>query len=176
MKILNILSQNLKQGSRTKSPAEDVPFPADFRGELHHNPALCTGCGTCAYVCSPGAITFEAGETSITWQYFAGQCTFCGRCVEFCPTDALTFSQNAPSIATQSMQMQTAHTVEYQPCARCGQPVMPMPEAYLSQIYGDSLPDDISARNSLCEKCRRRTTSERIKNSLLGNENSHDNQ
>ena len=174
MNILTIISQNFRHGSRTRRPDAPVPFPEGFRGELFHNVDCCTACQTCAYVCSPGAITFAEGDgQSIVWEYFAGQCTYCGRCVEYCPTGALSFAQDAPAAVDQSDRLRLAHQIFYRPCSRCGQPVIPMPEPTLTRLYGDPLPADIASLNQLCEKCRRRVAGEGIKNALLGNEVNH---
>jgi hypothetical protein len=38
----------------------------------------------------------------------------------------------------------------------------------LVSMYGSSLPDEITTMNRLCEKCRSRAASERIKNGQTG--------
>jgi hydrogenase-4 component H len=169
MGIFSALLHNLSRGARTRRPADVVPSPAGFRGLLQHDLALCTGCQTCAYVCSPAAITFtEESGCAITWRYFAEQCTFCGRCVTYCPTHALQFTETSPVVTQDREQHRIAHTVAYQPCERCGRPVIPLPEFYLRQQYGDPLPPEVLALRGLCESCRRRLASERLRRSFQG--------
>ena len=168
MGILSILFRNSARGSRTRSPEDRVPYPAGFRGMITHDPAQCTGCRTCAYVCSPTAITFsEADPHCIEWAYFAGRCTFCGRCVEYCPTRCLHFEETMPPVTPDQLAHRVTHRVSYQPCARCGRLVIPLPLQTLHALYGDSLPEGLVAHQRLCERCRGKATAQRLK-SMLG--------
>jgi ferredoxin len=168
MGIFSILSRNSAQGSRTRGPEEQVPFPAGFRGVLRHDSARCTGCKTCAYVCSPTAITFnEADERFTEWTYFAGQCTFCGRCVEYCPTRSLDFEESTPLVTPDPSAHRVTHRVDHQPCARCGRFIIPLPLPTLQALYGDPLPEDLVAHQRLCERCRGKAIAQRLK-SMLG--------
>ncbi|MEW5959896.1 MAG: 4Fe-4S dicluster domain-containing protein [Chloroflexota bacterium] len=169
MNILNLLSVNLGQGSRTRLPDDAVPYPAGYRGRLNHEAALCTACGTCVYTCSPGAITRDAGDPQVVvWNYAEDRCTFCGFCVEYCPTQALSFEPAAPAAITERAQHYLSHPIDFQPCPDCGQGVRPMPEATLIRLYGDPLPADIAASRGLCERCRQRATSRRFLAVLAG--------
>jgi hydrogenase-4 component H len=164
MGILRILSRNSARGSRTRRPEDEVAYPAGFRGLITHDTASCTGCRTCAYVCSPAAIAFgEADSRFVEWTYFAGQCTFCGRCVEYCPTRALGFEEAMPPVARDQSAHRVTHRVPYQPCARCGQPIIPLPLQTLQLLYDGSVPEGIAVQHSLCERCRQRTTALRLR-------------
>jgi len=46
--------------------------------------------------------------------------------------------------------------VYYQPCTRCGRPIIPIPVPVLALLYGSRLPEEIATLNRLCEKCRSR--------------------
>jgi len=169
MRILAILSRNSVRGSRTRSPEDRVPYPAGFRGTLAHDPARCTGCRTCAYVCSPGAITFgEADPRCIEWAYFAGQCTFCGRCVEYCPTQAICLKGESPVVTGDQSRHRLVHQVFYKPCARCGQLILPVPEPVLARLYNEQLSAEMVTHHGLCEKCRRKLASQRLKDAAMG--------
>jgi ferredoxin len=164
MGIWSILSRNAIQGSRTRHPSDDVPFPEGFRGALRHTQEQCAGCGICAYVCSPTAIRLEASDRDSTvWHYFAGQCTFCGRCVEYCPTDALDFDRNGPPVTRDPSQHRLAHAVVFPPCPLCGRPVLPMPARLLVRLYGEPVPEALQAGRRLCERCRGRASAEAMK-------------
>lgn len=169
MRILKIISRNFGKKSRTRLPTEVVPCPDGYRGTLQHVSRLCTGCQTCAYVCSPSAITFDTTDpASIVWQYCAKRCCYCGRCVEYCPTKAISFMAEPPVVTGDRSLHHLADKISYQPCARCGRPIMPMPEPVLTQLYQDCLPIEIKALNRLCEKCRSMTVVEHLKEGLTG--------
>jgi ferredoxin len=169
MGILKLISRNFGKNSRTRLPADLVPFPHDCRGTLQHDGSLCTGCQTCGYVCSPSAITFDTRDpASIVWQYFAEQCSFCDRCVQYCPTHALSFIPESPIVTGDRSLHRQEYQVVYQPCARCGRPIIPIPELALVRLYENRLPVEIATLNKLCEKCRSRAASERIKDGQTG--------
>ena len=167
MGILNILSRNFGRRSRTRLPADRVPYPPDFRGELAHRLEVCTACGTCAYVCSPTAIVLKKEENGVEWRYDAGRCTYCGRCVEHCPTRALSFENHAGRPVTDRAQQLTVDLVAYQHCTRCGAELIPMPPETLVRLYRS--PEgaaDAAEMHLLCDRCRSRAVSERIKSGL----------
>lgn len=172
MNIFNVILNNFSKKSRTRKPADVVPCPQDFRGELIHNLESCTLCGTCAYVCSPGAITQTHGESDGRWMYNAGQCTFCGRCVEYCPTKALSFLQHPVAVYAHTDDAKTSHWVEYQKCTRCGAPILPLPIETLVRLYhSEDAARQAQDIHLLCERCRGRVHSERMKSGLTGKVN-----
>ena len=169
MSILTILARNFGLRSRTRRHDDAVPHPAGFRGLVMHVVSLCTGCGTCAAVCSPAAIRLtEQAAVSVTWQYDAAACTFCGRCAEYCPTKALELAAEPPAVTGDRASLRTAHPVFYRPCTRCGQPVVPLPGPVLVRLYGDPLPAEISRTRWLCERCRAKTTGENVRDAWKG--------
>jgi hydrogenase-4 component H len=169
MGILNILSRNFGRRSRTRKPADRVPYPHHFRGELVHAVELCTACGTCAYVCSPGAIRLEGDDGGVMWRYDAGRCTFCGRCVDYCPTRALSFANHAGPLAATRAEQVTADYVENQHCQRCGAVLIPLPPESLLRLYRSPAgADEAAALHRLCPSCRSRLASERVKSGLSG--------
>lgn len=169
MDILTVIRRNLSARSRTRRPTDAVALPDGFRGRLDHQTELCTGCGTCAYVCSPAAIhvthDFPCG---VDWRYDAGQCTYCGKCMEYCPTQAIRLHSEMVDLTARRDEHLTLHRVEYQPCARCGQPIVPMPEPVLARLYGGQTPRDVAELHRLCEKCRSRAAGQRMKSGLRG--------
>jgi hydrogenase-4 component H len=155
MNILNVLLKNFRQGSRTRKPADAVPYPKDFRGVLLHNVERCTACGTCVYACSPGAIQIDTSDPEIShWLYNEDQCTFCGFCVQYCPTKALSFQQVSPEPLADRKSHHRDHEIELKPCQNCGKPVHAVPEVTLRELYGDPLPFEIKETLGLCEHCR----------------------
>jgi formate hydrogenlyase subunit 6/NADH:ubiquinone oxidoreductase subunit I len=163
MGIFSILSRNSAQGSRTRQPEDRVPVPGRFRGAITHAASHCIGCGTCAYVCSPSAITIGQVEgRPAEWRYFSGQCTFCGRCVEYCPTLCLGFEETVVPVTLDLATQRVSHRVEQQACPRCGQPTIPLPLATLQSLHGGELPEDLLLQQRLCERCRGKISAQRL--------------
>lgn len=169
MGIWKILKQNLAGGSRTLRPEQAVTYPQHYRGALLHDTNRCTGCGTCTYVCSPGAIKIENREPAgLVWNYNAAQCTYCGRCVEYCTTDALSFDQKPVKINDELAGFQVHHAVEMVQCSRCKKPFIPLPASVLVKLYGDPLPEEIQNIRFMCEKCRNQTAGRHLKEAARG--------
>ena len=167
MGILDLISRNFLRREHTLTPQSLVPFPGGFRGELIHDPARCTACETCAYVCSPTAIHFDCTQPEkVGWQYQMMQCTFCGRCVEFCPTHALSLEE-CPAEPLHELHL-TEHFIAYQPCARCGEAIIPMPLVVLEEKYGSPVPADMLRLNQMCEGCRKKSYAENLKHGFTG--------
>jgi hydrogenase-4 component H len=168
MGILDIVWRNFGRASRTRRPHDMPPTPPPFRGLIEQDASLCTGCRACAYVCSPKAISFhDAGETGITWNFFAGQCSFCGLCVQFCPTHAITNQGKLPPVTGDQSRLRVVHEVRYQACAGCGRPIIPIPEAALAQVYGTGLTAAEAEQRALCQECRRKVASRHIHDAFL---------
>jgi hydrogenase-4 component H len=165
MGILGIIWRNFGRRARTRRPDDMPPRPTAFRGLIEQDPSLCTGCKTCAYVCSPKAISFaEEDVTRITWNFFAGQCAFCGLCVQFCPTGAITNLGKLPPVTGEQSELKVAHEVRFHPCTSCGKPIIPIPEEALEQVYGGALSDLQVEQRTHCEACRRKSASRRLFN------------
>jgi hydrogenase-4 component H len=163
MGILGIVRRNFRHRHRTRRPDDMPPRPPPFRGLIEQDASLCTGCRTCAYVCSPKAISFtEEHETGITWNFFAGQCSFCGLCVQYCPTHAITNRGKLPPITGDQSRLKVAHEIRYHPCASCGTPIIPIPEEALAQVYGAAVTDLEVEQSRLCQECRRKAASRRL--------------
>jgi hydrogenase-4 component H len=168
MNILTVLSQNFGRGSRTRKPADAVPYPDGFRGPIHHAEDLCIACGACAYACSPSAIKLdESNPEAVVWKYTEDRCTFCGFCVQYCPTQALSFEAVSPQPLSERSQHYLTHSIALQPCRECGQPMRLIPEVVLKRIYGDPIPEDIVQAQGLCERCRQRATGSRFKKAMI---------
>jgi hydrogenase-4 component H len=163
MGILEIVWRNFGHRARTRRPDDMPPRPSPFRGLIEQDASLCTGCRTCAYVCSPKAISFaEQHETGITWNFFAGQCSFCGLCVQCCPTHAITNRGKLPPVTGDQSLLKVAHEILYHPCTSCGKPIIPIPEEALEQVYGGALTDLEVEQSTLCQECRRKAASRRL--------------
>ncbi|RPI03281.1 MAG: 4Fe-4S dicluster domain-containing protein [Calditrichaeota bacterium] len=72
----------------TKFPFEPHTPEPEFRGLPRYHAESCVGCGSCAQVCPPQAITMTddqtAGVRTLTVDY--ASCIHCGQCEEHCIT------------------------------------------------------------------------------------------
>ena len=96
----------------SKFPFEEYKAPEEFRGWPKYFEEFCVGCGTCAQVCPPQAITMvddnETGKRILTVNY--GSCIHCGQCEEKCVTEKGIQLSNEYSGAT--MDLNAPHMFE----------------------------------------------------------------
>ena len=169
MGILNVLWRNFGRQSRTRRVDDPLPTPAGFRGLIEHDPALCTGCTTCAQVCAPRAISFDWSDRSaVTWSFAADQCSFCGLCVRFCPTGAISNHGRLPPVTSGASLHAVRHRVEYRLCAHCSSRILPLPLAMLERLYDGTPTDAAIEQQTLCADCRRRQSSTGLRDAFLG--------
>lgn len=169
MSMLQTVLANLFAPSRTRAPGDQPAVPTGLRGFLAHDAALCTGCGTCAHVCAPAAIAVtRENEHTLAWTWGSGSCSFCGLCEIWCPTHAITMKDEVAGAALNGRQVGLRDEIALIPCPRCGRPHVPLPASVQSEMLGGALSGTALAEKDLCEDCRRRMTSERIRDGFLG--------
>lgn len=169
MSMLQTVLSNLFAAARTRAPGDQPSVPANLRGFLAHEAALCTGCGTCAHVCAPAAITVtREGDRSLNWTWFSGACSFCGLCETWCPTHAIVLENAVADAAERGDQVRLRDEIALVPCPRCGRAHVPLPEVLQADMLRGPLAGAALAEKDLCEDCRRRRTSERIRDGFLG--------
>jgi formate hydrogenlyase subunit 6/NADH:ubiquinone oxidoreductase subunit I len=111
MNVLSMLVENLFHGPVTLRYPVAPPIAPGYRGLVEFHPDLCTGCATCAFVCTSAAIKFKSRRDSYEWSYDAGQCTFCGRCVDNCEAHAVTMECAPPPLYLTSGALKHSHTL-----------------------------------------------------------------
>ncbi len=111
MKILRLLWRNLQRGVATLRFPKAPPVTQGFRGLVHFDPTLCTGCAMCRFRCTARAITFTAMGKDFTWAYDPAQCTFCGRCVEGCKDHALSQDAECPPVYSAAGSLRLSYTL-----------------------------------------------------------------
>lgn len=169
MSMLQTVLANLFAGSRTLAPGERPAVPSGLRGFLAHEAALCTGCGTCAHVCAPSAIAVtRESDRALAWTWASGSCSFCGLCEIWCPTHAITLKDEIAGAALNGRQATLRDEIPLVPCTRCGKLHVPLPASLQAEMLGGPLVGTALEEKELCEDCRRRMTSERIRDGILG--------
>lgn len=169
MSMIKTVLANLFAPDRSRNPGDRVPAPPILRGLLVHDAALCTGCGTCAHVCAPGAITVDPeGTTAISWNWFSGACSYCGLCEIWCPSRAIALEAAPPSSADHGHEVRLRDVTPLVACPRCGRAHVPLPESMQADMLRGSLEGTAAAEKDLCEDCRRRMSSTRIRDAFVG--------
>ena len=153
--ILAVIAGNLLHGPGTIRLPGSVPCPANFRGAVTLDPALCLACGICSYVCVSDAITGEEQDKNYLWTYEPGRCTFCARCVDRCPGRALTMAAEPVAAYSKPGERGVRQLVPFPACPHCGAPSRPVNEELLGRAY-DEVNQEIRLLARLCERCRQR--------------------
>ncbi len=164
MGIFKIIIGNLRNRPRTIRSDDMVSYPHGYRGKLAFQKEACTGCKICAYVCSPGGISFrEQDQQPYALVFNENQCTYCGKCVETCPAGALSFENRASEISQGLGLSLEEYPLPNIQCAGCQKYFLPMPVALLARHYpGKNLPPRVMELNQLCPDCRRKMASLRL--------------
>lgn len=155
MNIFRIIASNLRSGPASLPFPQRVTPTSGYRGLVNLAPELCTGCGTCEYVCTPGALKVSRQPREYEWRYDPGQCTFCARCVEVCPSQALKMAPDRPPVYRQAHELLAVFHLPYPNCPECGQPAHPVNQALLERAF-EEVSEEVLAWSRLCERCRGR--------------------
>jgi hydrogenase-4 component H len=112
----------------TQFPFEPYKAPESFRGKPKYDEQFCVGCGTCAQVCPPKAITIKDDtrkkQRTLTVNYT--QCMNCGQCEEKCITQKGIRLSNDYSLAIMNLEdFQVFNSVEKELalCECCGEAI-----------------------------------------------------
>ena len=83
----DVIASLFKKNSTQLYPFEQTPTPERFRGNLHYNPSVCTGCCLCVKDCPAKAIelvTLDRVAKRFVLKYHMDRCVYCGQCVVNC--------------------------------------------------------------------------------------------
>jgi len=83
----DVFASLFKKNSTQLYPFEQTPTPERFRGNLHYNPSVCTGCCLCVKDCPAKAIelvTLDRAAKRFVLKYHMDRCVYCGQCVVNC--------------------------------------------------------------------------------------------
>ncbi len=159
MSFLKVLWNNLRQGPVTDPfPFGETYTPERLRGRVEIDASLCTGCGTCAHVCTAGAINIArkddgSGFDVTVWR---NTCCLCGQCRYYCPTKAITLTNNWHNAHrnTQKYTWLTRASITYDTCEGCGARMRFLPMSVIERIYAGHNEVNVRRIAHLCPKCR----------------------
>ncbi len=163
--LLRLLKIALSRGRVTiKYPYEKTEIPLELRGKPEIDFNLCIGCGGCANVCPPSAITIEdvGNRRILRLNYY--RCIFCGRCEENCPTGAIRLTNEFEIASLDKKDLTITAEFELVRCKKCGRPFAT--RRLIETITNYLLSVDISYKEDLkemiwlCPECRRKECAE----------------
>jgi ferredoxin len=158
MNVLQLILDNFKNAPVTLRYPERARPAEGLRGPVENDLQACIGCGACAYVCAPAAITVTDRENGFEWRYDPGQCTYCGRCVEYCTMKCLSMQGDRPAVYRQRDSVVRLLARDYPPCPECGKPAPVLPDVKLALLYGLPLREAFAETRGLCPTCRQKAT------------------
>jgi hydrogenase-4 component H len=151
-----------KKPFTVKYPFEPSPPPEGFRGRTEFTED-CVGCGACAAVCPPKAITItDEGDTRVM-KIDHGLCIFCQTCQDTCPWDGIELTQKFEMATLDKNQSfdQIEHELLF--CEGCGAVITTKKhmEEIKKAIEDVGLLDkDKEHIEKLCTACKRRKFAE----------------
>ena len=91
----DVIESLFKKSSTQLYPFEKKEAPEAFRGDLHFDPAACSGCCLCVKDCPSKAIemvTLDRAAKKFVLKYHMDSCVHCGQCVVNCRFKCLGMS------------------------------------------------------------------------------------
>lgn len=157
--FLKVLFKNVLDGPSTDPfPLGETFTPERLRGKCVVDPELCMGCGACKNVCAANAIDItqkedNSGYTITVWR---NSCCLCASCRHYCPTGAMSISNDWHHAHFQEDKYNVLeqHTINYEPCSKCGTLIRPMPLKIAQKLYAQKSDVDPEKIRHLCPNCR----------------------
>lgn len=150
-------------------PFEPSPPPEGFRGRTEFTDE-CVGCGACAAVCSPKAITMtDVGDTRVM-KIDHGLCIFCRTCQDVCPWDGIELTQTYEMATLDKTTAFDRIEHDLVRCEGCGGVITT--RKHMEKI-GEAIKDvglidkDRKAIETLCTSCKRKSIARTMKETMM---------
>jgi len=158
-----------KKPFTVKYPFEPSPPPEGFRGRTEFTDD-CVGCGACAAVCPPKAITMTDEGSKRVMRVDHGLCIFCRTCQDVCPWEGIELTQKF-EMATLDRSV-SYHEVELDLifCEGCGEVITTRKhmEEIQKKIEEVGLLDkDRASVENLCPSCKRKHFTAEIRDTMF---------
>lgn len=146
-----------KRPFTVKYPFEPSPPPEGFRGRTEFTDE-CVGCGACAAVCPPKAISIADDGGTRVMRIDHGLCIFCRSCQDICPWEGivLTTKFELATLDRRESYDEVEHDLVL--CEDCGNVITTRKhmEEIRKKIEAVGLLDkDKAAIEELCPSCKR---------------------
>jgi hydrogenase-4 component H len=146
-----------KKPFTVRYPYEPSPPPEGFRGRTEFTDD-CVGCGACAAVCPPKAITVKDEGDVRVMRVDHGLCIFCRSCQDICPWEGITLTEKF-EMATLDRR-ETYDEIEHELvfCENCGGVITTRKhmEKIMKALEEVGLLDKDKERiENLCPSCKR---------------------
>ena len=157
-----------KKPFTVKYPFEPSPPPEGFRGRTEFTDD-CVGCGACAAVCPPKAITVTDDNDRRVLRIDHGLCIFCRTCQDICPWDGIQLTQTfeMATLDKESIYDEIEHDLIR--CEGCGEVITTWKhmEKIRDAVKDVGLIDkDRTTIETLCPSCKRKSISRTMKETM----------
>jgi hydrogenase-4 component H len=146
-----------KKPFTVKYPYEPSPPPEGFRGRTEFTDD-CVGCGACAAVCPPKAITVtDKGDVRVL-KVDHGLCIFCRSCQDVCPWEGITLTEKFEMATLDRSEVYDKIEHELIFCENCGNVITTRKhmEKIMKALEDVGLLDKDRERiGNLCPSCKR---------------------
>ncbi len=145
-----------------KARTQGIIYPVTGRNDLQFNPASCSSCGLCAFVCPTGAISTGESEAGYHRIFDLASCVFCGMCEVACPTQAIKLSSHQPVTQNQLPSLKIRGEINRAACPKC-QRKAPRSDLFAGRLYRFELGGEDQTGLNLAEQEERQVQLERGK-------------
>ena len=111
--IREVVAHLLKKSATEQYPFVKPDMHEHFRGQIHFDPALCTGCRACMRDCPSDAIKIKkVGDKKFEATFELDRCLYCAQCTDSCKRKALKITQHYELAALNRSELTVTFHIE----------------------------------------------------------------